>query len=110
MVSSEGLYSKASPLNTRKESKDQEEISTCALQIAAPKFERIYEKDGFLFEKHCPVTLLKQGSTADIFQGNYQLFLTKQFHKNNSERLIGKGVHLFSKPNYYCFGMATVEV
>ena len=74
------------------------------------KLERFYEKDGFLFEKRCPAILLKQGSTADIFQGNYQLFLTKQFHKNNSERLIGKGVHLFSKPNYYCFGMATVEV
>ena len=29
-------------------------------------------------------------------------------HKNASKRLIGKGVHLFSKPNYYCFGRATL--
>ena len=47
---------------------------------------------------------------ADIFLGNFRLFLAKQFHKNTSERLIEKGVHLFSKQNYYFFGRATVEV
>ena len=31
---------------------------------------------------------------------------TIQF-RNTSVRLIGKGVHLFSKPNHYCFGRAT---
>ena len=65
---------------------------------------------GVLFKKRYHVNLLKQGSTADIFLGNFQLFLTKHFHKNTSERHIGKGAHLFNKPNYCCFSRATVEV
>ena len=44
-----------------------------------------------------------------IFLGNYKLFLANQFHRNTSERLIRKSVHLF-KSNQYCFGRATVEV
>ena len=77
----------------------------------ALKFERFSEKvyAGVLSLKRCDVTSLKQDSTAGIFLGNFRLFWIKQFHKNTSERFIGKGVHLFSKLSY-CFGRATVDV
>ena len=52
---------------------------------------------------------LNQGFTADIFLEMFRLFSANAFHKT-SERLIGKGVHLFSKSNYYCFSRATIEV
>ena len=81
-------------------------------RMIALKLERFQEKDyvGVLFKKRYHVNLLKQGSTADIFLGNFRLFLTKHFHKNTFERLIGKGVDLLSKPNYHYFSRATVEV
>ena len=106
------LHSKASSLKTRKASKGQEEILTCALQNGCSKIGKILGKS--LCRSPVLETLscnfIKKGSTADIFLINFRLFLAKQFHKNTSASLIKKGVHLFSKPNYYCFGRATVKV
>ena len=80
-----------------------------AIKLESPK-ETVYADVPFL--KHFnfkPVSLLNQGSAADILLGMFRLFSVKQFHKNTSERLIGKGVYLFSNPNHCCFGRATAE-
>ena len=44
------------------------------------------------------------------FPRNFPTFLDKQFHKTTSERLIGKGVHLFSMPNHHCFDMYAFRI
>ena len=112
VASSKRLHSKASLLKTRKVSKDQEGILTCALQNGCSKIGKIPEKSlcrsSVLETLSC--NFFKSGFHRWHFLGNLRLFLAKQFHKSNSEELIGKGVHLFSKPNNYCLGGATVKV
>ena len=85
-------------------------VDDLAADLCAYMDDYKWSSSGVLFKKRYHVNLLTQGSTADIFLGNFRLFLTKHFPKNTSERLIRKGVYLFSKPNYYYFSRATVEV
>ena len=58
VASSKRLHSEASLLKTRKASKVQEELLTCALQNGGSKIGKILGKPdiGVLFQKHCPVT------------------------------------------------------
>ena len=77
-------------------------------RMATLKLERLKENptSETRFRNLNPVTLLPpltfSFECSDFFGPNNS--------QNNSERLIGKGAHLFDKPSYYCLDRATVEV
>ena len=99
-------------VKTRKASKVHKDILTCALQSGCSKTGKILGKS------LCRIPVLETLSCNFIKTGLHHWhfprklpnFFGQTFHKNTSEQLIWKGVQLFSKPSYYCFGRATVEV
>ena len=99
-------------LKTMKTSKDQEKIHACALQNGCSKIWKVLGKSlcrsPVLEMLSC--IFIKTGLHRWHFSRKLPTFWANQFHRNTSERLIGKGVLLFSKLSYYCFGRSTVEV
>ena len=111
-ASSERLHSKASLLKARKASKDQKEMLAYALENGRSKTGKAQGvrlcRSPVL--ETLPCDFIKTRFRCWHFPKNVPTFFGQAILQNNSKRLIGKGVHLFSKTNHYCFGKATVEV
>ena len=95
------LRCKASPSKSRKASKNQEEILTCALQNDCSKIAKILGKS------LCQSPVLETLSCNFIKTGLQRWHFPRKFVTYFD---IGKGVHLFNKTNYCCFGRATVDL
>ena len=112
VASSKRLHSNAYLLKARKASKDQEEIITSALQNDCSKIGKIPGKGqcwGPVL-KMLSCNFIKTGLHDRYFSSEPPTFLGQTISQNTSERLIWKGVNMFSKPNYYYLGRATIEV
>ena len=100
--SSEWLNSKASLWKTRKASRDQKEILACTLENDCSKTvkaerERLCRRPVL---EMLPRNFIKTGFHRWHSSKNVPPFFGPAFSQNIDERLIGMGVHLFSKTNY----------